>query len=287
MNVSAAAAEGRQVSDEQFARFAELIYRKTGVRIPPQKKTLLSNRLRRRLKARALASYGDYLTLLERLRPADPEWDQLFQEVTTHETFLFREMVQWDWFRNEFLANLQNRGERCRSLRVWSAACSTGDEAYTIAACVAERLPQPEQWRIEIVGTDIGVGVLEEARAPLFNARRMHDVPTALRKRFFRQPAGSELWEPAESLRRMTAFRQHNLMEPLAETPFDVVFVRNVLIYFDDASKQTVLNRILASLRPGGYLVTGRAEGVTHLLRCCQRIQPWLHRKESEGDAAR
>jgi chemotaxis protein methyltransferase CheR len=286
MSVPAAANEAREVSDDQLLKYADLIYAKTGVRIPPQKKTLLSNRLRRRLKALSLDCYQQYYELLNRLRRDDPEWDYLFQEVTTHETFLFREMVQWDWFRDDYLKAVHAsamRNERPRRLRVWSAACSTGDEAYTMAVCIADALPDFERWQIQIVGTDIGVGVLEEAATPVFNARRMRDVPEKYRKRYFRQRRGEDAWEPVDAIRKLTHFKKHNLMQPLAEAPFDVVFIKNVLIYFDDASKQTVLDHVIDRLTPGGYLITGRAEGVTQFLKNFQRMQPWLHGKPANA----
>ena len=153
-----------QVTDVQLSRYAKLIYDRTGIKISPQKKTLLSNRLRRRLKATGISGYDKYYQHLRQLSDDDLEWDLFLEEITTHETYLFRDDAQWKWFVDTYLPSLQaavRNGERKQTLRIWSAACSTGDEAYTIASCVADRLINASQWKIEIVGTDIGVGALD------------------------------------------------------------------------------------------------------------------------------
>lgn len=271
----------QQLSDDEQGRFADMIYERTGVRIPPQKKTLLTNRLRRLLKANGLERFEDYYRLL-RSRPSDgPEWDAFLQEITTHETYLFRDTNQWDWFRDTYLPELKaaaRRGERPKTLRVWSAACSTGDEVYTIACCVAEVIRGQNDWGVEILGSDIGVGALDAAREGTFSTRAMQNVSDSLRLRYFRR-AGDDRWEAKPALKQLTRFRQHNLMRPLSGAPFDIVFVKNVLIYFDPESKRQVFRHVERSLKSGGMLVTGSAEGVVDLVRGYDRLQPWLHRK--------
>ena len=211
-----------QVSDAQMAAYAELIYRRTGIHVSPQKKTLLSNRLRRRLRNTGISSFEEYFKHLKKLRPNDPEWDAFLQEITTHETYLFRDESQWDWFRETFLPDFVSkvRSKRLpKRLRVWSAACSTGDEAMTVATCVAAALPQLSAWKVEIVGTDIGVGAVEQARSAVFGERAMRLVPENLRQRFFQQAKDAKIWQAKAALTAMTTFRQHNLMEPLRERP--------------------------------------------------------------------
>jgi chemotaxis protein methyltransferase CheR len=271
-----------QVSDAELAKFAELIYARTGIRVSPQKKTLLSNRLRRRLRDTGIASFDDYYKHLCNLRPNAPEWDAFLQEVTTHETYLFRDESQWDWFQHDFLpahdADCRKSG-RPRSLRIWSAACSTGDEAMTIACCVAACLANFSNWNVQIVGTDIGVGAVEQARTAVFGDRAMRLVPENYRTRFFTKAKDAQIWQAKPMLTAMASFRQHNLMAPLRESPFDLVFLKNVLIYFDAASKLTVLSNVRSAIRPGGLLVAGAAEGVSDLIKDFERIQPWLYRK--------
>ena len=129
-----------QVSDAQLTRYATLIYQRTGIRISPQKKTLLSNRLRRRLRKTGIKDFEEYYGHLRGLPPGDQEWDAFLQEITTHETYLFRDEVQWKWFSGSFLPEYAAHPQRVMgkpSLRIWSAACSTGDEPVTAACCIA------------------------------------------------------------------------------------------------------------------------------------------------------
>jgi len=272
-----------QVTDAELQRYADLVYRRTGVRISPQKKTLLSNRLRRRLKETGIRTYSEYYDYLTKLPPQHPEWDAFLQEITTHETYLFRDEAQWRWFRDKFLPEMAaTQTGASKTLRIWSAACSTGDEAFTAACCIAACLPDFRSWRITILGTDIGLGAVEQAKTAVFGERAMRLVPEDYKKRFFDKLPNAQVWRAKPILTNMTAFRQHNLMEPLKERPFDLIFLKNVLIYFDNASKQVVVKNVLQVLRPNGYLLVGPAEGVGDLLRDMKRAQPWLYQKQSE-----
>jgi chemotaxis protein methyltransferase CheR len=271
-----------QVSDVQLRQFAELIYRRTGIRVSPEKRLLLSNRLRRRLRETRIAGFGEYYRYLRRLEDDDPEWDAFCQEITTHETYLFRDEPQWDWFRNVFLAERAaavRRGKMPPSLRIWSAACSTGDEPVTAACCIAACLPDFRRWRIQILGTDIGRGSLKQAAAAAFKSRAMRLVPEDYRRRFFTKESDALGWRARPILTDMLAFRQHNLMTPLGEQSFDLVILRNVLIYFDAASKTTVVGNVRAAMRPGGVLMLGATEGVSDLVRDFQQLAPGLYQK--------
>jgi len=278
-----------QVSDKQLSLYAALIYERTGISISPQKKTLLSNRVRRRLRATEIADFDAYFGHLKGLKSDHAEWDAFLQEITTHETFLFRDEGHWNWLRDSFIpemASLARAGKRGKSLRIWSAACSTGDEAYTIATCLAGHLPKYSEWKIEILGTDIGMGALEEARAGIFGERAMKLVPKDLNRKFFTPSSNGKTWNANSVLTRMTKFRQHNLLDPLNEAPFDLIFLKNVLIYFDATSKATVAKHVGRVLRPGGMLVTAAAEGVSDLLHGMEKRKPWLHQKSSETTGA-
>jgi len=272
-------AAGDQVTDRELDSYAALIYERTGIRVSPQKKTLLSNRLRRRLRQTGIDNFRDYLSYLRKLPPHHAEWDAFLQEITTHETYLFRDEAQWDWFRNRYLPERAAEARETndpRSLRIWSAACSTGDEPMTIAVCIAACLPDYAQWNVRILGTDIGIGALEQAKAAVFGERAMRLVPEDYRRRYFTKAKDANIWQAKPVLTRMIALRQHNLLKPLAERPFDLAFLKNVLIYFDGASKRTVVDNVKAAIRPGGLLVAGAAEGIADMLRDFTRLQPWL-----------
>ncbi|MEO2049706.1 MAG: protein-glutamate O-methyltransferase CheR [Pirellulales bacterium] len=271
-----------QITDSQLAKYAKLIYDRAGIRISPQKKTLLSNRLRRRLRATELESFDDYFRIVSKLSDKDPEWDAFLQEITTHETYLFRDMSHWDWFQDEYLKqrlSLTKAGKIRKSLRIWSAACSTGDEACTIATCIASAINDTSQWKIEIVGTDIGIGAVEVAKEATFGGRAMQHVPDSSRRKYFDACKSTSTWTAKSTLTQWMKFHTHNLLNPLPGPPFDVIFLKNVLIYFDTPSKQKVLVHLLKSLKKTSYLVTGAAEGVSDLLQGLQRETAWRHFK--------
>lgn len=269
------------VSDKQLSDYAKLIYDRTGIRISPQKKSLLSNRLKARLRATGIQGYDEYLRHLKSLKPGDAEWDAFLQEITTHETYLFRDQMQWEWLQSELIPELEQtarKGARPKSIKVWSAASSTGDEACTIACCILDRLTNAQSWKVEVVGTDIGIKAVEAARRATFTIRAMRNVPESFRRRFFKQDT-PESWQAKKQVTDLMKFHHHNLMDTPPVTGFDVVFLKNVLIYFDKKSKETVLEHIISSIKPGGYLVTGPSEGVTGMLDKLARRQGWLHQK--------
>ncbi|MCG8450883.1 MAG: protein-glutamate O-methyltransferase CheR [Pirellulales bacterium] len=274
--------ENEPMSDDQINRYTALIYKMAGIRISPQKRAMLSNRIRRRLKATGIDCFDGYLEQLQQLPDRDPEWDAFLQEVSTHETFLFRDKGQWDWFRYDYLTNVvkqAHNGKREKKLRIWSAACSTGDEAFTIAACIAATIHDCAHWKIKILGTDIGVQAIESARRAEFGEQAMHLVPTGLKRRFFDGPSQDKTWRAKPELIDWTSFRQHNLLNKLCEEPFDVVFLKNVLIYFDQQAKKQALQHIERSLKPGALLVTTAAEGIVPHVEHCDKIKTWLHQK--------
>ncbi len=271
-----------EVTDEQLAVYADLIYRRTGIRVPPQKKTLLSNRVRRRLRETGIRGFEEYYQYLRTLPPDHPEWDEFLQEITTHETYLFRDESHWEWFQKRYLPELAaaaRRGNRPYTLRIWSAACSTGDEAFTAACCVAAALPNFHKWQVRILGTDIGVGAVAQARTGRFSERAMRLVPPTYRTRFFIHDAATNQWQARPVLTAMTTFRQHNLLDRLSERPFDIVFLKNVLIYFSPESKKRVLENVRPMVAPGGMFVAGPAEGIGDMLKDFVKLQPWLYQR--------
>ncbi len=271
-----------QVTDVQLANYAKLIYKVTGIRVSPRKKMLLSNRIRRRLRTTGIQSFEAYYAKLRKLPVDDPEWDAFLQEITTHETYLFRDESHWKWFCNSYLKELADdaaKGCRDKELRIWSAACSTGDEAYTIASCVADRLPNPTTWKIDILGTDIGIDAVKKAKRAVFGKRAMQNVPDKFRRRFFKKQDKADAWSAKPALTQWVRFKTHNLLDRLNEPAFDVIFLKNVLIYFDPNSKKAAIKQLSHVLKAGGVLITGAAEGLGELPSDFERASPWLHRK--------
>lgn len=274
-------AEPEKLSPQQFDRFRDFIYRQSGIRVDVSKVTLVSNRIRRCVKAGSFADFDAYYRHLTSPDGAG-ELEQFLDAITTNETHFFRTSSHFDWFRGEFLTELitrQRKGEHEQTLRVWSAACSTGEEPYSLAICVAENALRLKDWNVAIVGTDISEAVLKTAREAVYQSRSLEEVSPVQLKRYFTAAKDGTSWQVRPMVRELVEFRRHNLMEPLRLPPFDCIFIRNVLIYFDRDSKKAVIRHLINSLTRGGYLVVGPSEGIYDMLEPLVKQAPYLYRK--------
>lgn len=253
------------ISDQEFAQFQRFIHASAGISLSAAKKALVSGRLAKRLQYCKLRSYGDYLRLLAS-GDAGAEVQAAIDLLTTNETYFFREAKHFDMLR-EYVATVHQPGQ---PLRVWSAASSSGEEAYSIAMVLADCLADAP-W--EVVGSDISTRVLERARLGHYALERATHMPPAYLKRFCLKGTGDQqgtlLIE--RSLRQRVQFLQVNLNAALPQLGrFDLIFLRNVMIYFDTSTKQQVVARVIGLLKPHGRFVIGHAEslhGVTDLVR--------------------
>jgi len=274
-----------RLSTSQFQRFRDFAYAKCGIRVPDNKVTMLSNRIRRRLTARELDDFDAYYRLLT--GPASRrELEHFLDSITTNETSFFRTPHHFDWLKEEYLGEMvaqARAGARPRSLRFWSAGCATGAEPYSIAICLKENHYRLRDWKLTVVGTDISQEVLREARDGSFAPRALKcfEGPKELRRHFVSAEVEGR-WQLRPDVREIVTFEFHNLMQPMAQTPFDCVFIRNVLIYFDRASKETAIKHLIDALVPGGVLVVGPSEGIYDMLQPLQRLNPFVYRKPAE-----
>jgi len=276
--------EPDKLSPRQFELFREFIYRKSGIRIESTKTTLLTNRIRRRVKARDLADFDAYYRLL--VSPAgEAELEQFLDEVTTNETSFFRTPHHFEWFKGPFLDELVARPGQAtpRKVRIWSAACSTGEEPYTLAICLAEAAIKLRDCKVSVLATDISEAVLRQARGGIYRPRSLQEMSEQRLKRHFDLQADGESFAIRPALKSMVEFRRHNLMEPHSGPPFDCIFIRNVLIYFDRDSKQVVINNLIRALAPGGYLVVGPSEGIYDMLGMLTKHSHFAYQKPFSG----
>jgi len=246
------------ISEKEFAQFQRFILEAAGISLSHAKKQLVCGRLSRRLQHHKLHSYGDYFNLLQSGRmPA--EIQIAVDLLTTNETHLFREPRHFDLLRQ--LA-LQRRGST-QAFRVWSAACSSGEEPYSIAMVLNDCLPEGG-W--EVLGSDISVRMLERAQAGHYPLDRARNVPVGYLRRYCLRGIGSQAGTllVSRAMRQKVLFRQINLNQPLPRIgPFDVIFLRNVMIYFNTDTKKQILARIADRLSEGGYLLTGHSESLS------------------------
>jgi chemotaxis protein methyltransferase CheR len=273
--------ELERLTQSQFARFRDFIYRQCGIRIDDKKVSLLSNRIRRRLKAGNFDNFDVYYRFLTS-SAGGKELGGFLDAITTNETFFFRTAKHFEWLSSELVTEMiaeQRSGKRSKSLRFWSAGCATGAEPYTIAISLAENMYRLRDWSLTILGTDLSEEALSEARVGRFKSRSLAAVSDKQRQRYFQHLPELDVWQVRPELQKMVEFKRQNLMQPLSEPAFDCVFIRNVLIYFDNDSKRVVIENLVKALAPGGYLVVGPSEGIYDMLAPLTKISPFLYQK--------
>lgn len=281
-----------EITENQFKRFQSLIYKHCGIRLDDRKQLLLRTRLQRRLRQISMDDVEMYLSIITRPGGAD-EFQSLIDVVTTNETSFFRTQSHFDWFSKEFLPAFgthRSGAASKRELRVWSAACSNGAEAYSLVFCLHEHRALIQGVKPKVIASDVCVSAIEQARAAKYPQRFVDVLPPTSRKKYFDEVGGSAGTAPnaireyqvRPEFREQVEWVHHNLMHPLNRPLMDCVFLRNVLIYFDDASKQTVLTNVINQISPGGYLVVGPSEGIYGLENPLKKIKTFLYQKTSQ-----
>jgi len=272
-------------SDRDFRRVRELVKDRAGIDLGTGKQSLVYGRLARRIRALGLTSFAEYLELVE--EPSSEEAGRFVNAITTNVTEFFRENHHFEYLARTALPALWRRLEKAgKRARFWSAGCSTGEEPYSLAMVLRENMPASPGWDIKILATDLDTDVLAHAKAGLYTAERVDKVAPARLARFFEPVDGGDAYRADDSLRSLITFKQLNLMEawPM-QGPFDVIFCRNVVIYFDDATKAKLIARYRDLLATGGHLFLGHSEslaGASLGLEPCGRT---IHRKLPQGAA--
>jgi chemotaxis protein methyltransferase CheR len=270
-----------RLTPQQFELFQKFIYDRCGIKIDPSKITLVSNRIRRRLQPAKCDDFATYYQFISSKAGAS-ELVEFVDVITTNETSFFRTPSNFEWLKNDYVSELvRNKvdGKREPSLRIWSAACSSGEEPYSIAMCLAEASVPLHGWNIQIVGKDISESSLKLARDAVYRKRTMQEMDDAkVRKYFSEDKPGDFHLRP--NIKQMVKFKNHNLMKSILEKPFDCIWLRNVLIYFDRESKAKVIENLVRSLVSGGYLVVGPSEGVYDMLGMLQKRGTFLYQKQ-------
>lgn len=284
-SASALPFEPRVISDREFALFQALVEREAGIHLSQAKRSLLVGRLTRRLRALGLASFGEYYEHVL-AGGEDGELVQMLDCVSTNETHFFREPAHFTFLEQTLLPALRaeaDEGLRPKRLRAWSAACSTGEEPYTLAMVLLAGLPVSEGWTVEIVATDLSTRVLDLARRALWPLQKSAQIPERYLKQFMLRGVGRQegLMKAGPELREAVRFHRFNLTAPRYElgAPFELVFCRNVLIYFSPQTKVQVVRRLLDTLTPTGHLFLGHSETLVNTGLPIQTVVPTVHRR--------
>lgn len=253
--------EIKRLTEDEFRQFAALIYAESGIFLKDTKITLLSNRLRKRLQALNLDSFTEYYNYIGRLADKSQEIEALIDVVSTNETYFFRNERQFDALMQHCFKDIAEKKKSVKKLRIWSAGCSTGEEPYTIAICVLENKHLFDGWSVEIVATDIAPSVLEFARKGEYSGRRIEKVPPELLKKYFIQNKDfPENYMVRDEVKKIVSFKYLNLFKSAYPENMDVVFCRNVMIYFDKEHQRKLISGFFKALLKTGYLFIGHSE---------------------------
>jgi chemotaxis protein methyltransferase CheR len=253
------------ISADDFERFREYFYRRTGIQFEPSKRYFVDKRLAERAHANGCASFREYFTML-RFETSGREWQLLVNEMTVNETYFMREDYQFDAMVRSLLPELVKRRRAGEPLRIWAVPSSSGEEAYTIAMYLLERWPQLAEWDVEIVSSDIDTRILAQAQHGLYSQRAVQHVPQAWLQKYFTREGAA--WRISDTLREAVAFTRVNLNDAddvAAYRDFDLIFCRNLLIYFDDLSRRRAAESFFDVLRPGGFICLGHSESMSRI----------------------
>lgn len=255
------------MSDEEFRLFRDSIYNHCGIYFDDESKYLLEKRLARRMSQLNFSTYFDYYQFLKYNRKKDQEMLDIMDILTTNETYFFREMYQLKAFSEEIIPELISvkKAAGSRELRIWSAGCSTGEEPYTIAMLLNE-IPALHGWRIEIIGTDISQRVLQQARLAVYGKSAFRSTEDYFKNKYFREHDGGH--RISDAMREMVTISHLNLLDGNRMTmlgQMDLIFCRNVIIYFDPAAKKRVVESFYSSLHGGGFLLLGHSESLMNI----------------------
>lgn len=264
-----------KITDLEFSNLRDFIYEKCGIHIADNRKYLLENRLGNRLKKLNLRNFDEYYNYLRFDAERDKELRKLFEVITTNETSFYRNPPQLEVFQNQVMSDvLADSRSKGRKLRIWSAGCSTGEEPYTISMILHELLKtEISQWDIRITANDLSERVLDSARRGIYNDYTLRTTPPEIAQRYFSMNNGTNTIN--EEVKKLVSFGQINLKDRAQLKRVErsqIVFCRNVIIYFDDDMKKQVINAFYDNLLPGGYLIIGHSESLHNITRAFKPI---------------
>jgi len=265
-----------KLSSQQFDKISRLVYQVSGIDLHEGKEELVKARLIKRLRHLKIFGFDQYLKYLANDK-SGCEIRAMVDVLTTNKTNFFRESEHLDYLRNEIITRLEND-----RIRIWSAGCSSGEEPYSIAITLCEAIPDIGKRDVKILATDISDRMMERARQGLYDEETLKGMPAQLKRKYFQKAEAGigHRYRVLPQLQSMVCFAKLNLME---EWPmrglFDVIFCRNVMIYFDKPTQEKLVKRFWSQLREGGYLMVGHSESLTFLAHDYRYLKPAVYQK--------
>ncbi len=273
------------MKDKEFQQFSAFIYDTVGIKMPPAKKTMLEARLQKRLKALNIETFEAYSDFVFSPAGHDTELVHLIDVITTNKTDFFREPGHFDYLTNTALPTILAHRENClrKPLLIWSAGCSSGEEPYTLAMVLAEYAADHRDFRFSILASDISTRILERAKTAIYPEDRIEPIPPDFKKKYLLRSKDRtrSLGRIVPQLRALVNFRRINFMDDdlcVAEK-MDIIFCRNVVIYFDRGTQEILMRKFYNQLRPGGYLFLGHSETLNGLDVDFRAVASTVYRK--------
>ena len=276
---------GTELTNKDFNRLSQFIYNQCGIKMPIAKKTMLEARLQKRLRQLQISSFTEYCDYLFSPRGMEEELIQMIDRVTTNKTDFFREPDHFDYLLNHVLPEWERRqnGAAGRRLMLWSAGCSSGEEPYTLAMVLSSYGEANEGFSFNILATDISTRVLEKARTAVYEEERVEPVPVIFKKKYLLRSKDRQnpMVRIVSELREKVRFRRLNFMDSDfgMREQMDIIFCRNVIIYFDRPTQERLLNKFCKHLAPGGYIFMGHSETLSGLDVPLTSVNPTVYRK--------
>jgi chemotaxis protein methyltransferase CheR len=272
------------ITDREFEQMRRLIYDRFGINLTEQKRSLLVGRLQKMIRDSGIGSFGDYYDALVN-EPGETGLSELIDRVSTNHTYFNREKDHFDYLLQTALPAVTSALEKSnrRDLRIWCAGCSSGEEAYMLLILLQEFFGAGYgRWQAGLLATDISLRALAAAREGVYSQERLAALPPEWRSKYFRQ-IGPDRWQVSDKLRQEATFRRLNLMNPQFpfRQPFQIIFCRNVMIYFDSPTRDALVEKFHRALDPGGYLFIGHSETLGREQNLFRYLQPAAYRKES------
>ncbi len=270
------------ITNEEFNEIRDIMYKRTGVFLKPTKKPLVVSRLRTRLEELNLNSFRSYIALLNDLQ--GQELEIFVNAITTNETFFFRHPGQFNFLMENIFPDIANTKQNHPEIRMWSAACSTGEEPYSLAIAAMEFLKKHPGLQFKIYASDINSDVIAKAKHAQYSERSLKEVPSSVRERYFKPVPGEGTKRESEfeldiKVRDTVEFRQHNLLKSFAYKNLDIIFIRSVMIYFTREIKQKIINLLQKNLLPGGYLFISLSEHLSDIDMNLKLVQNGIYQK--------
>lgn len=265
------------ITDQEFRTLVSFIKQKYGINLE-KKRVLIEGRLSNMLRERGLSTFKQYMDVLFK-DSSGSEVTNLLNKITTNHSYFMREMEHFEFLTSQALPFL-TRNRNNHDLRIWSAGCSAGQEAYTMAMAIDEFFgPQKSTWDSTILATDISMNVLEKAKKAIYPEDSIKDIPAKWKTKYFKA-LGDGTFQVCDKIRKEVVFRPFNLMDPFSyKKPFDIIFCRNVMIYFDGPTKEALINKFYQATAPGGFLFIGHSEVINRGTTKYSYIKPAIYQK--------